>query len=94
LLLSGAESFEAGGAVQKQEVLKAVCRVGYGKAHSLWVATNLICSELSAVSLAPNRAFLTSRLVNFKQIFIYTSVRLTSVTISTVLRQVKEISFQ
>lgn len=80
-MLSGAESFEAGGAVQKQEVLKAVCRVEeYGKAHSLWVATKLICSELSTVSLAPKRAFLAFRLV-IKKTTIYTSVRLTSVAI-------------
>lgn len=64
--LSGAESVEAGGAVQKQEVLKAVCRAEEcGKAHTLWAAMRLVCSELSTVSSAPKRVFLAFRLLHF-----------------------------
>lgn len=64
--LSSAESIEAGGAVQKQEVLKAACRVEEcGKAHTLWAAMKLVFSELSTVSSAPKRSFLAFHLLHF-----------------------------
>ncbi len=78
--LSGAEIVEAGGAVQKQEVLKAVCRVeecgnsthsvgGY-EAHLLRTVNGLLCT-LEGDSCISSVAFL--------ELFIY--VRLTSVSI-------------